>query len=220
MRLLYLNPNATAAMTDGVVSVARAAVPEAEVLGWTNASGPPAIQGPEDGEMAVAGLMAMLPAAREAQADVIVIACFDDTGLALMQSAAHCPVLGIGQSAYHMASLLGHRFSVVTTLAVSVPVIEGNIADSGFAPLCSKVRASGLGVLEVDEASPATRQRLTDEIAAAAREDGVTAAILGCAGMAQLAGDLQARSTLRLIDGVHASAHFAMALHRALADNP
>jgi allantoin racemase len=213
MRLLYLNPNATVAMTESVVSVARNALPEAEVLGWTNASGPPAIQGPEDGAMAVAGLMAMLPAAKEAKVDVIVIACFDDTGLALLQTAAHCPVIGIGQAAYHMASLLGCRFSVVTTLAISVPVIEGNIADSGFAPLCSKVRASGLGVLEVDEASPATRARLSDEIDAAAREDGVTAAILGCAGMALLAEDLQAGTSLRLIDGVQASARFALALH-------
>lgn len=212
MRLLYLNPNATAAMTEGVVSVARAALPQAEVLGWTNTSGPPAIQGPEDGAMAVAGLMAMLPAAQAAQADVIVIACFDDTGLALLRTAAHCPVIGIGQAAYHMASLLGHRFSVVTTLAVSVPVIEGNIASSGFAPLCSKVRASGLGVLEVDAASPATRARLTAEIAAAARQDDVAAVILGCAGMAQLADDLQSRTSLRLIDGVCASARLAIAL--------
>jgi allantoin racemase len=214
MRLLYLNPNATEAMTDGVVSVARAALPEAEVLGWTNASGPPAIQGPEDGEMAVAGLMAMLPAARKAQVDVIVIACFDDTGLALLQTAAHCPVIGIGQAAYHMAALLGHRFSVVTTLAVSVPVIAGNIADSGFAPLCSKVRASGLGVLEVDKANPTTRARLSAEIDAAQHEDNVTAVILGCASMAQLAADLQSHTSLRLIDGVYASARLALALYK------
>ncbi|MCU0802173.1 MAG: aspartate/glutamate racemase family protein [Rhodobacteraceae bacterium] len=214
MRLLYLNPNATEAMTDSVVSVARAALPEAEVLGWTNASGPPAIQGPEDGEMAVAGLMAMLPAARKAQVDVIVIACFDDTGLALLQTAAHCPVIGIGQAAYHTAALLGHRFSVVTTLAVSVPVIAGNIADSGFAPLCSKVRPSGLGVLEVDKANPATRARLSAEIDAAQHEDNVTAVILGCAGMAQLAADLQSHTSLRLIDGVYASARLALALYK------
>ena len=217
MRHLYLNPNSTDAMTKAVAAVARQALPEAEMLGWTNSAGPPAIQDPEDGAAAVAGLMALLPMAREVAADVIVIACFDDTGLAALRAAAHCPVIGIGQAAYHMASLLGQRFSVVTTLAVSVPVIEANIAQGGFQPLCSRVRPSGLGVLEVEQASAATLDRLTDEIETAAREDDVSLAILGCAGMAPIASALQSRSSLRLIDGVQASALLASALHGPLA---
>ena len=220
MRLLYLNPNSTTAMTKGIVAVAQQVMPDAEVLGWTNAAGPPAIQGPEDGDAAVAGLLAMLPKARDIGADVIVIACFDDTGLAQLQAAAHGPVIGIGQAAYHMASLLGHRFSVVTTLAVSVPVIEANIAQSGFARLCGKVRPSGLGVLQVEQGAAATLDRLADELKAAAREDGVTAAILGCAGMAQMADHLQTRTNLRLIDGVRASALLAPALLFPGAANP
>lgn len=213
MRLLYLNPNSTEAMTHGIVATARQTLPDAEVLGWTNTDGPPAIQGPEDGDAAVSGLLALLPKAHEIKADVIVIACFDDTGLAQVRAAAHCPVIGIGQAAYHMASLLGQRFSVVTTLAVSVPVIERNIVQSGFDQLCSKVRASGLGVLEVERASAATFGRLANEIAEAASNDGVTAAILGCAGMSQMVDHLQAGATLHLIDGVSASARLATALH-------
>lgn len=41
--------------------------------------------------------MAMLPAARNIGADAIVIACFDDTGLAKILAAALCPVFGIGK---------------------------------------------------------------------------------------------------------------------------
>lgn len=134
MRLLYLNPNSTASMTDQVTAVARAALPEAEVLGWTNLAGPPAIQGPEDGAAAVIGLMAMLPAAREVGADVIIIACFDDTGLDDLRAAAHCPVIGIGQAAYVTAALAYGGFAVVTTLQVSVPVLEENIARYGLSP--------------------------------------------------------------------------------------
>ena len=63
-------------------------------------------------------------------------------------------------------------YPVVTTLAVSVPVIAGNIAGYGFGGLCAKVRASGLRVLEVDEGSPATIARLADEIAALGRCGG------------------------------------------------
>lgn len=212
MRLLYINPNSTESMTAGVVRAAQAAVPGVEVLGWTNHDGPPAIQGPEDGAASVAGVLALLPAARAAGVGCIVIACFDDTGLAEIRAAAHCPVIGIGQAAFHMAALLGHRFSVVTTLAVSVPVIEENIAGYGFAGVCARVRASGLRVLEVDEAAPATLARLAEVLRAAEAQDGIGAAVLGCAGMAPLVGALQGATGLRLIDGVAASARLGLAL--------
>jgi allantoin racemase len=209
MKIVYINPNSTAAMTESIVAVARRANPEAEILGWTNDGGPPAIEGPEDGAAAVPGLLAFLPRARAESADAIVIACFDDTGLAEMRAGAHCPVIGIGQSAYVAAGLLGHRFCVVTTLAVSVPVIETNIAAQGFAASCASVRASGLPVLVVEEGREDTRARLAEEILAARREDGAQAAILGCAGMAGLRDDLAGRTGLPLIDGVAASARLA-----------
>ena len=212
MRLLYINPNSTASMTDGIVAVARATLPGVEVIGWTNTDGPPAIQGPEDGEAAIAGLLALLPAAKAALVDAIIIACFDDTGLAQMRHGAHCPVIGIGQAAFHTAALLGHRFSVVTTLDVSVPVIMANIATYGLLGQCARVRASGLAVLEVEAALAPTVARLSAELRASAGQDDVTAAILGCAGMAPLRDQLQAETNLLLIDGVASSAALAVAL--------
>jgi len=211
MRLVYINPNSSRAMTESIITAARASAPEAEVIGWTNADGPPAIEGAEDGAAAVPGLMALLPEAKAVGADAIVIACFDDTGLEAARTAAHCPVLGIGQSAYAMAGLLGHRFSVVTTLPVSLPVIEANIARLGFSGICASVRASGLSVLTVEEGNEATRARLAEEISQAQARDGATAAVLGCAGMAALRPDLAVRTGLMLIDGVEASAHLATA---------
>ncbi|WP_435705970.1 aspartate/glutamate racemase family protein, partial [Yoonia sp.] len=97
MRVLFLNPNSTDAMTDSIVSVAKTAGAGADILGWTNHNGPAAIQGPEDGELAIDGLMDLLPSAKAEKADVIVIGCFDDTGLDALRAAAHCPVIGIGQ---------------------------------------------------------------------------------------------------------------------------
>ncbi|SLN55975.1 Asp/Glu/Hydantoin racemase [Aquimixticola soesokkakensis] len=209
MRLVYVNPNATQAMTDGIVAAARRAAPQAQISGRTNRAAPPAIQGPEDGESALPGLLGEVTAAANDGADAIVIACFDDTGLAQARAAVTCPVLGIGQAAYTMASLLGLRFCVVTSLPVSVPVIAQNIADSGFAGLCEGVRASGLPVLEIDAGSPRTRAHLARAISEAARDAG--AVILGCAGMSPLAEDLRARTGVTLIDGVAASARLAMA---------
>lgn len=211
MRLLYLNPNSTGSMTRQVVAVARAAAPGAEVLGWTNDAGPPAIEGPEHGRQAVAGLLAMLPEARAARADLLVIACFDDTGLEALRAAAHCPVIGIGQAACHMAALVAGRFSVVTTLPVSVPVLQDNLVRNGLAPGCVSVRASGLPVLTVEQGGPAVLDRLSAEIELA-RAEGAGAVALGCAGMCLLQPALAARAGVPLIDGVMASARFAPAI--------
>lgn len=213
MRLLYINPNSTVSMTDGIVSVARAALPSAEITGWTNTAGPPAIQGAADGDAALPGLLAMLPAAEQAGADVIVIACADDTGLAEMRVAAHCPVIGIGQAAYGLAAFAGFRFSVVTTMAVSVPVIEGNIRNLGHWNICARVRPTGIGVLAVEAASPETIDRLVKEINRAGTEDKAEVVVLGCAGMAPLTDRLyDAGASVALLDGVRASAFIARAL--------
>ncbi|WP_375173258.1 aspartate/glutamate racemase family protein [Pseudooceanicola sp.] len=211
MKLVYINPNSTVGMTEGIVATARGALAGIEVTGLTNTEGPAAIEGPADGDAAIPGVLARLAEAEGQGADAIVIACFDDTGLAEARARARCPVLGIGQSAYVMASLLGHRFSVVTSLAVSVPVIEGNIRANGHAGACASIRASGVPVLAIDEGAPETLDRIAAEIGLARQQDGATCAVLGCAGMAPLKAALGARTDIPLIDGVAASAHLAVA---------
>ena len=117
------------------------------------------------------GLLAEIAAA--GPVDAVVIACFDDTGLAEARAIAGCPVIGIGEAAFHAAMLIGARFSVVTTLAVSVPVIEANLAAYGLASACVRVRASGVPVLGIENAEGA--ERISAEIARAVAEDGVSA---------------------------------------------
>ncbi|MDK3019066.1 aspartate/glutamate racemase family protein [Pseudodonghicola flavimaris] len=211
MRLLYLNPNSTGSMTDGIVTAARQAVPGVEVLGWTNHDGPPAIQGPQDGARAVSGLLSRLPEARAAGVDAIVIACFDDTGLEQLRAEAHCPVIGIGQAAMAVAALHRGRFGIVTTLDVSVPVIETNVTAYGHRAACAGVLASGLPVLEVEAGGAAVEAQLVRTILRS-RDNGAEVIVLGCAGMSRLKAPLARQSGATLLDGVQCSAHLACAL--------
>ena len=50
------------------------------------------------------GLLAEI--AKAPDADAFVIACFDDTGLEAARCATEAPVIGIGEAAFHMASLV------------------------------------------------------------------------------------------------------------------
>lgn len=107
MALVVINPNATEAMTASILEVARAPRPGAEIEGWTSHLGPPAIKGEEDGRRATPPLLDLVVRASDGGASGIVIACFDDTGLEDARRRARCPVLGIGQAAFHVAALRG-----------------------------------------------------------------------------------------------------------------
>lgn len=120
-------------------------------------------------------------------------------------------MIGIGEAAYHFALLKGQTYGVVTTLGVSVPVIEGNIRRHGFEAACLAVSASGIAVLEVEEGRPEVLDHLTNEIKAMGAR-GAQTVILGCAGMSTHHGTLTKRSGVVLIDGVRAATLLAQAL--------
>lgn len=216
MRVLVINPNSTQTMTDGIAQAARAAAAsDVEVHAATNSSAPPAIQGPEDGDAAVPGVLALTQRAAQDGFDAVVIACFDDTGLAEARSNVNIPVIGIGQSAFLTAMVYGGRFTVITTLPVSVPVIEENIAAYGFTHACARVTASGLPVLTLENDPDHARMVLDECARMAASRDGASTIVLGCAGMAAFGPSMQEASNLPTVDGVAAAIGLARAARLA-----
>jgi allantoin racemase len=213
LRLHIVNPNTTASMTQGIAQAARAVAPlDVEITATQPDFGPASIEGFYDGAFAVPGMLARIDEAERAGVDAHLIACFDDTGLDAARSLARAPVIGIGEAAYHAASMIGTRFSVVTTLSRSIPVIEDNLARYGLARRCARVRASDVPVLELE--GEGGEARIGDEIARALADDGVDCIVLGCAGMAGMAERLSNRYRVPVVDGVAAGVAFAVALAR------
>lgn len=212
-RIVILNPNSTASMTEDMVAIARATVsPGIEVAGLTNTAGPPAIQGEADAIACMPGLFALAEQPVVAQADAIVIGCFDDTGLAELRAKLRRPVVGLGEAGMIAATLAAPRFSVLTTTAGSVPVIAANIEAMGLAPRCDGVRASGVPVLELQDRLPDLRHALSG----LAAETGSGAIVLGCAGMGRLAGDLAEPRLPVLVDPVRAAVSLAAAVVQSM----
>ncbi|CAN7558869.1 aspartate/glutamate racemase family protein [Mesorhizobium sp. LjNodule214] len=213
MRILVINPNTTASMTAKIGKVA-ASVASAgtEIISVNPVDGPPSIEGYFDEVFAIPGIIAEMNKA--AAVDAYVIACFDDTGLDAARCAAEAPVIGIGEAAFHLASLVAGKFSVVTTLARSVPAIEHNLAKYGLASRCAKVRSSEVAVLDLELPGSDARCRISDEIARAISEDRAEAIVLGCAGMADLASSLSQEHGVPVLDGVACAVVLAESLFR------
>ena len=212
MPVILINPNSTAAMTQSALAAARGAAPGTEFDAWTSHAGPPAIQGDADGRAAVPPLLDLVARADAQGADAIVILCFDDTGLDAARCAVDVPVIGIGEAAFHAASFISCRFSVVTTLRRSVPSIEANLVRYGLAARCGRVRASDIPVLALEEAGPDMMERLGREIEMAIDEDQAEAIVLGCAGMADMAAGLAERYGLPVVEGVSSAVLMAEAM--------
>jgi allantoin racemase len=213
MRLFVINPNTTASMTARIGEAARAvAAPGTEIVAVNPGMGPVSIEGFYDEAFSVPGLLEEVARAEAAGAQGHVIACFDDTGLEAARSLASAPVIGIGEAAFHLASLLAHRFSVVTTLSRSIPAIETNLLKYGLDRRCARVRASEVPVLELDDPASDAVSRIGAEIERAKSEDHADAIVLGCAGMADLAGHLSRKHGLPVVDGVAAAVKLAEGL--------
>lgn len=201
MRILVINPNTTASMTKKIGKAAeKAASAGTEIIAVNPKDGPPSIEGYFDEVFSVPGIIAEMTQASDI--DAYVIACFDDTGLDAARCATEAPVIGIGEAAFHLATLIAGKFSVVTTLARSVPAIEHNLVKYGLASRCARVRASEVAVLDLELPGSDARRKISHEIGRAIAEDRAEAIVLGCAGMADLAQELSREHGVPVLDGV------------------
>src|SRR5262245_2405226 len=211
MRILVINPNTTASMTQKIGAAGAAAACAGTIVTAVNPeSGPASIEGYFDEGLSVPGLLDEIRKAPDM--DAYVIACFDDTGLDAARCTTEAPVVGIGEAAFHLASLVAGGFSVVTTLSRSVPAIEHNLTRYGLAARCRRVRAVEVPVLELERPGSNARERISAEIRKAVSEDRAEAVVLGCAGMADLASSLAKEHGLPVLDGVVAAVKLCEAL--------
>ncbi|MGO4353475.1 aspartate/glutamate racemase family protein [Rhizobium sp. RAF36] len=212
MRILLVNPNTTASMTEKAAIAARAvAASGTEIIAATSRMGPVSIEGHYDGAIALPGLLAELSDRRAEGYDAAIIACFDDTGLEAARSFCDVPVLGLCESAVATAGFLAQRFTVVTTLERSRVLIDNLVRRYGMGDR-AKVRASDIPVLELENEASGAIGKLRAEIERALAEDGAEAIVLGCAGMTDLARELQAHYGVPVVDGVAAAVKQAEAL--------
>ncbi|WP_431024810.1 aspartate/glutamate racemase family protein [Halomonas sp. H5] len=213
MQLRLINPNTTAGMTATIGEAAtRIAAPGTRITATQPDAGPVSIESHFDEAVAAVGVQEEVLAGEREGTDAYIIACFGDPGLLAARELTRAPVIGIAEAAFHMASLISTRFSVVTTLGRTAIIAEHLLAQYGFAHHCRRVRAAEIPVLDLEEDGDAALARIIDEGRRARDEDGIGAIVLGCGGMADLTEEITEAVGLPVVEGVTAAVKLAEAL--------
>jgi allantoin racemase len=216
MKILLLNPNTSASMTDEILSAAAAvAAPDTEIVAQSPWFGSAAIDSAAESYLSAVGVMDVVATMLDAgtfDSDAVILAGFGEHGKDALQEMLTVPVFDIAECAAHVAHLVGRRFSVVTTLARSIAPIEDRLALAGLAAHCASVRACGWGTAEVDADPAAAVDAIVAEAAKAISEDGADVIVLGCAGMAGVTAAISGKLGVPAIDGVAAAVGLAQAV--------
>ncbi len=149
-----------------------------------------------DAATALPGMVELLKK-HEADYDAFVVACHCDPGLNLMKELTNKPMVGIGEASMKIATMLGHRFSVISTDSRSVPNKEALIRSYHLQDLLASVKFPVAGL---ENRGDEEKYLLTAR--AAVEEDMAEVIVLGCAGMTGLDKRLEQKLGVPVLDGV------------------
>ena len=210
-KICIINPNTTKSMTHKIdITAKKFASVDTEIVSVEPNVGPESIEGFYDEAFCIPGLVEEIE--KHSDADSYIIACFDDTGLEVIRSITEKPVIGIGEAAYHIATMVAGNFTVITTLSRSIRPLTHNLKKYGLFENCVKVTAIEVPVLDLENISKENLDKLDKGIQDTKKNDNAEAIILGCAGMADLAKKLEIKHKLPVIEGVSSAVVLAESL--------
>ncbi len=210
MRILLINPNTTASVTDLVAGHVRRIAPEATVVPVTGRFGARYIA--TRAAVAVAGHAALDALAEHvAGCDAVYLACFGDPGLPALQEVSPVPVVGMAEAACRAAAVGGRRFGIVTG-GVNWPVMLTEFVTlQGLGAQLAGIRAVAPTGGEIARDPDGALAQLAAACRACAEEDGAEAVILGGAGLAGLSTRIQPEVPCPVICSVEAGTRAVLA---------
>ncbi|TVT52623.1 MAG: aspartate/glutamate racemase family protein [Azoarcus sp. PHD] len=213
MHIRLINPNTTASMTAKIgEAAARVAAAGTQTSACNPLAGPVSIESHFDEAISAVGVLDEIRRGEAENIDAYIIACFGDPGLLASRELTRAPVIGIAEAAFHLATLISTRFSIVTTLGRTCIIAEHLLQSYGFAHHCRRVRAAEIPVLDLEDDGACALDRIIEECRRARDEDGVGAIVLGCGGMADLTGQIRDAVGLPIVEGVTAAVKLAESL--------
>jgi len=215
MKIFVINPNTSETMTDHIrealESVKRS---DTELTVTCPSKGPDTIESAYDEAYAIPPTLELVKKANEEGYDAVILACFSDPGLEAAKEVSAIPVVGIEEATLHMAAMLGAKFSIMTPRKQRIASKCEHVHMRGLSHFLASVRSLDLSVAETDADPAKTKRRLMEVAKTAVETDGAEVIIMGCAGMAGYAGEIEQALCIKVLD----PAAVALKTAEAMAD--
>jgi len=214
MRIQVINPNTCLEMTQSIAeSAIKVAADSTEIIAVSPSQGVASIEGHYDEAIASFHLLELVKQGQSQHVDGHIIACFGDPALDAARELTDAPVIGIAEAAFHMATLIATKFSIVTTLKRTKIIAEHLLHQYGYSHKCEKIHCIDLPVLDLEKNEKETYEKLLETCLRAKENDGVGAIVLGCGGMSKHVESISKQLNIPVIDGVTAAVKLLEALH-------
>ena len=201
MRIFVINPNTSASVTDHVrQELEKVKRPDTELTVVNPEHGPVSIESVYDEALATPPTLELVRQANEEGYDAVVIACFSDPGLDAAKEISEIPVIGIEEATLHVAAMLGHKFSITTTGRNRAPTREIHARLRNVETAYASALVMDMPVLEMDAEPERAKARILELAREAIEEEGTEVIILGCAGLAGYAEDLERELGVVVLD--------------------
>jgi allantoin racemase len=145
--------------------------------------GPNSIECEYEEAMSQPGTILKIIDAEKEGCDAVVIDCMGDPGLQGARECVSIPVIGPCETAMHYASMLGHKFSVITVLERLRSQFENMSLMYGVSSKLASVKAVDIPVLELENDLKETVNQLAAKSIEAIEQDHSSVMIFGCTGL-------------------------------------
>jgi allantoin racemase len=214
VKLLVVNPNITASVTELIGAEARRAASPG--TGITMLTAPFGVAYIETRAEAIIGAYAALLVCAENSRnhDAVIVAAFGDPGVPGIREALDIPVVGMTEAALASASLLGQRFSIIGITGRIGVWYRETVERCGLLGRLASIRTLDEKIPDIGKVQEAHAGRLKELCISCIEQDRADVIILGGAPLAGLARGMAGEIPVPLVDGVSSAVQQAETLVR------
>ena len=202
MKILFINPNVTDAITETMAEAARrAARPGTELVFAKARFGTLYVENRIEAAIAGHAVLEIL-AGNHAGCDAAIVAAFGDPGLYAAKEMMDIPVVGVSEAAFLHAWTQGRRYSIVCLTPRLRTWYMECAAEHGLDGRMASARALPRPVPDITRAKQDLADDLAEECRLAVTQDGAEVVVLGGGPIAGLAPEIADRIDVPLIDPI------------------
>jgi len=214
-RLLVVNGNTTASLTDSLAGQARAFFGTAVQLRAVTAPfGPPYVASRADAAMSAHAVLAAVEseaAQAETPFDACVLACFGEPGIGAVRERLNAPVVGMAEASIMTAMQRGDRYAIVTVGQRWPGMLREQVRQWGVEARCAGIHALPGNALDYASRSTESAAVVANALDSAV-EQGADVVIVAGAALAGYLPSLPRAPRVPVIDSYRAALAQALAL--------